>query len=431
MKRILIITELFYPMNRIGAIRPTKLAKFLQKNNYEVTVFTSAKCLSDIHIEPSFPYSVIYAPQTKEELPTNSKYTVAQKAINSDQKLNKFLYELKLVKRQTIAYKDGKAFLASFVKALDEFTLSLNDFDCVFSTFGPVGSLLAGMEAKKRKPSLIWINDFRDPMVSQIMPKSFAPYYWHLQKKSIKNADYTVTVSEGYKKRISYRNISKEILVIPNGFDKEEQVAFHCSKKLFSFAYVGTLYEGKRDISILFKFLKELMSEGVLNSDNTIFHYAGNDGAFLKSQASRFGLEKIIQDHGNVNREMSLQIQAEARFLVLATWNDKGEEGVFPGKILEYMLMEKPIISIVGGLLPNSEVSQTIRQLRLGVSCEEADPQSMEELRDWLFMQVEEYNNGNKAYFVPDLAAVSQRFSWENIVERFCELINGKKEHFC
>ena len=46
------------------------------------------------------------------------------------------------------------------------------------------------------------------------------------------------------------------IIVIPNGFDKDDLVIDGSNDKSFSFAYVGTLYEGKRDVSSFFKCLQ-------------------------------------------------------------------------------------------------------------------------------------------------------------------------------
>ena len=58
-KNILIISELFEPMNAIGAIRPSKLAKFLADHGYNVTVYTSISTLSDKQYNPT-KFTVLY-----------------------------------------------------------------------------------------------------------------------------------------------------------------------------------------------------------------------------------------------------------------------------------------------------------------------------------------------------------------------------------
>lgn len=430
-RKILIVSELFYPMNRIGAVRPTKLAKYLNMRGYEVTVFTSNECLLNDNCLPILPYSVIYARKTKPQV-TDRKNTENDKHVdNRKGKIghNKIIYnvlqEMRMTKRQYYSYKKGKEFCQLFCEYIDSGKLKIEDYECVFSTFGPIGSMLSGMEAKRRNPSLIWINDFRDPMVSQIMPKIFVPYYGHLQKKSINAADYTVTVSEGYRKRMGFRAMKGNIIVIPNGFDKDDLVIDGSNDKSFSFAYVGTLYEGKRDVSILFKCLQGLIEKNILSLDQISFHYAGYEGNVLKAQAQKYGLEQTVYDHGLVSREESIRIQSSVRFLVLSTWNDKGEEGVFPGKLIEYMLMDKPVVSIVGGALNNSEVTQVINNMRLGISCENADKNSEKKLYKWINKQALQFAEGKPAIFNPDRDTISKTYDWEHIVERFCEIING------
>lgn len=433
MKKILIISELFFPMSKIGAVRPTKLAKYLHLKGYGVTVFTSDECLQKVENAPSLPYSVVYA--KKQNVPmTGNKQTADDKAANLGKEtgrsvhsriVNNVLQEMRMTKRQYYSYQKGKAFHQLFCDYINLGEIRLEEFECVFSTFGPIGSLLSGMEAKKRNPSLIWINDFRDPMVSQIMPKSFAPYYKHLQRKSINTADYTVAVSEGYKKRMSFHRMKGNISVIPNGYDKDDLLIDESSDVSFSFAYVGALYEGKRDVSTLFKCLRELIDNQIIKSEQIQFHYAGNEGNVLLAQAQKYELGETVVDHGLVNREESIKIQSRVRFLVLSTWNDKGEEGVFPGKLLEYMLMYKPVVSIVGGALSNSEVTQVINKMRLGISYENADKDTEKLLYEWLKKQAIQFAEGKPAIFNPDREAISQTYDWEHIVERFCELING------
>ena len=430
MKRsVLIISELFYPSSRIGAVRPTKLAKYLHRKGYDVTVFTSAACLGGT-AAPAPAYRVLYAGAQAPAAarPAEARRAGAAPAAARRPRLtDALLQELRMTKRQYLAYAQGRAFRRLFCEALENGSLCLDDFDCVFSSFGPVGSLLAGMEAKKRRPAILWINDFRDPMVSQITPKTFAPFYTYLQRKSIRMADCTVTVSDGYRKRMRFRRMKRPLTVIPNGFDREDRGGLDVTAPAdkLSFAYVGALYEGKRDLSVLFRCLRRLVDEGVLSAERLSFDYAGGEGGVLYAQAERYGLGQIVDDHGWVSREESLRIQSRARCLVLATWNDRGEEGVFPGKLLEYMLLNKPVVSVVGGSLGGSEVTQVIERYRLGVSCENADPDAEQTLYAWLKGQALGLVQEEPVCFSPDQEAIIRAYDWDNLAERFCELIDG------
>ena len=431
-KKIMIISELFFPKNSVGSVRPTKLAKYLNLNGYDVTVFTSNECLSGKSEASNSPYMVIYAEVVKTH---NEKLVYVQQTENNAIKENPknslfyaFLQSLKRTKRQYLAYRQGRNFYRTFCNYVDDGRLKLEDFDFVFSTFGPIGSLLAGMEAKKRKPSVVWINDFRDPMVSKIMPKLFDPYYMYLQKKSMAVADHVVTVSEGYRSRMLTKESANKFEVIPNGFDSDDLPEANPNttiNSLFDMTYVGALYEGKRDLSPLFKALKQLSDEEILPKEKMIFNYAGKDIKYLTAQAKQYGMEGIVKGHGFLSRVDCLNLQHNSRFLVLSTWNEKGEEGVFPGKFIEYMLMNKPIISVVDGNLAGSEVTSTIHKFSLGVSYESADKNTEHELYEWLKEQAVQFNNGKPAIFDPDSEGIEQRYNWKNIVKRFCELIDG------
>jgi glycosyltransferase involved in cell wall biosynthesis len=421
-KRVLIISEIFYPSNRIGGIRPTKLAKYLHKMGYEITVFTSDNNIDDQSFAP-LPFQVIYSHQKDGKQTTDNRKRVKPKKQN----VNAFIQELKRLKREVFDLKKNLKFLSSFKMHIADGSIDLSGYDCVFSTFGPIGSLLCGLEAKKTRKSIKWINDFRDPMVSQITSRILRPIYKRFQNRSIEKADYTTTVSYGYSKRIGHNAPNKKIFVIRNGYDVEDKPQISQAESgasSFSFAYTGTLYEGKRDISVLFEQLNRLINDKDIDKEKVIFHYAGLDYEFLRKQAGKYGLENIIIDHGMVSRTESIKILSESRFLVLSTWNDKGEEGVFPGKILEYMLMEKPIISLVGGALPNSEITKVIVDNRLGISYESAAPQLEKDLYEWLKEQATRFNDSRPALFDPDSESVSREFDWNNIVKAFSELID-------
>jgi hypothetical protein len=218
----------------------------------------------------------------------------------------------------------------------------------------------------------------------------------------------------------------EKCIVIPNGFDEEDRVTEAITEDgMFSFAYVGALYEGKRDLSLLFQAIREMIDAGAMDMEKIRFHYAGSEVSFLIGQAQKYGLEGIIEDHGHLTHEACLKLQASVRFLVMCTWNEKGEEGVFPGKLIEYMLMKKPVINITNGKLPYCEVTQVIRDLDLGVSCEEADGDSYTALKWWLEEQKRAFLAGDAAIFHPKAEEIDAKYNWKNIVKRFGELIDG------
>lgn len=423
MKRVLIVSSLFEPINAIGAVRPSKLAKYLSKDGYCVDVFTTSEGLRCIETKAK-PYHVIY--DTPINTQSKSVKTSIPQMNGTKKKVNTaFVHELKKAYRQLGVLRKGFTFRERFIEAINEQRIHIDSYDCVFTTFGPVGSLLCGLALKKKKPDILWINDFRDPMVSDIMPKLLAPYYGYLQNKSIDKCDIITTVSNGYKKRMIKNRYIDKCAVIPNGYDDADDSFDQGIQNdgLLTFAYVGALYEGKRDLSELFSMIHLLIEKGKIEKEKIKFHYAGDSYEFLKQQAKKYHMEDIILNHGVVSRRESLMIQKQAKILVLSTWNDRGEEGVFPGKLIEYMQMKKPIFSVVNGKLPGSEVSETIAKYSLGVSFEEADLGSRETAIKWLESSIRQYKETGEIPFLGDVTRIDEQYNWKNLVKKFEKLM--------
>lgn len=261
-------------------------------------------------------------------------------------------------------------------------------------------------------------------MVSKEMPLLLLPYLKCIQNYCVSTADYITTVSKGYRKRIECKKHSKKVRVIPNGYDKSDIKKKIEDVNTFSFAYVGALYEGKRDLGAFFEGIKQIIDSGILTKSEIEFHYAGRDFEYLHKQADTYGLEDILINHGVVSREMSFEIQLSSRYLVLSTWNEIGEEGVFPGKLIEYMLMKKPIVSIVGGNLMNSEVTEVIHELNLGYSYETMNSDKKQMFYDWLMSEAKRFREGLPVDFHPNSKDIDKRYNWDNIINCFEEIIN-------
>lgn len=109
--------------------------------------------------------------------------------------------------------------------------------------------------------------------------------------------------------------------------------------------------------------------------------------------------------------------------LVLSTWNEKGEEGVFPGKFLEYMLIGKPIVSVVDGNIPESEVKQVMTEGNFGVTYEAANStEDFALLKEYIKKQYDKVTNGENVEFEPN-KDVLDRYNYENIMQRIEDLI--------
>lgn len=420
MKKVLIISEMFFPSNAVGAVRPTKISKYLTKLGYEVDVVT--KNSVDKQNQNVF-FHKIYAwdgnVSSFETPMVTSQHTTPQKHSWIYRKLYSIFYLMKniLNARATV----------SRLKRLLNGELGENKYDVVISSFGPLSSLLCGLYYKKSHPEVKWICDFRDPVVVDVVSKIFHPYYRYLQNKACKKADVITTVSKGYFDRICGKKYASKAFMIPNGYDREDATAFneHRKNEKLTFAYAGILYSGKRDISPLFAAIRELIDEGVVSPEKICVEYAGRDFMYLDEQAQKYCLRDVLCNHGQMNRKECLEFQHNSDILLLATWNDKNEIGVFPGKFLEYMLMNKPIVALVSGDIPDSEVKVVMDEGNFGVVYEEAsDRVDFENLKNYIKREYNEWSVSKKISFEPK-KEVLERYNYRTIIRQIEDLING------
>lgn len=418
MKKVLLVSYYFAPNNAIGAVRPTKIANRLSEMGYEVDVFTYGYSSNDSFHE-NVKASMVYRinDEKKEQKPYVS---------GGPQKVsNKLIMCVKKHVRAYNAHKLYKSFFKQFVEVYEK-ELHKNGYDAVFTTFGPICALQTGLYIKSKYPEINWICDFRDPAVVKLHPFLYKPMYYFLQEKACKKADRIVAVSNGYLNRICKGRYADKAIMIPNGYDlsDKESVDITPNNDILRLAYVGSLYEGKRDLSPIFRSIRELIDEGKVDSQNIVFEYAGTQFFVAEAQAAKYDMTDILHNNGLLERKNCLDLQFSSHALILSTWNEKGEEGVFPGKFLEYMLIGRPIISVVDGNLGNSEVSQVMREGALGVSYESAnDKTDFIGLKDYIYTLYTKIVLEGGFEFSPN-QEVLERYNYDNIMKRIEALIN-------
>ena len=427
MKKILILSYNFAPRQTVGVIRPTKLAQALAEAGNQVDVV----CVKPFgNLDHSFDavlekLNITYIDRIiveEKATPAGAKPKAAPAP--APKKKNTLIRKAKTEVREILKITRSIDFARKFEKIVLADKEKYSSYDACFSSYGPVASHLMGIVMKKHCPNVKWIADFRDPMVVNLTTPLTKKYRGDLQEKVCRKADVLVAVSNGYADRIFGEKYKAKSKVIYNGFDRSDiDVEGIEPDGLFSFTYVGALYAGKRDIRPLFDVLKELCDEGSIDRNDIVINYGGNNLHILADQAAQFGLEDRIRDHGMLPRAKSLELQASARHLIHATWNEKGENGVFPGKFLEYIMMGRSIISLVSGDEPNSEVTVVVKKAGLGITYEEVTKDSdRTALKEYILNDYINYKAGR----VPDLhinADEVNRFDFANAARQIEELI--------
>ena len=440
-KRILIVSYYFAPQNVIGAVRPTKLAKYLTRMGHEVTVISGGGLdgLNDPTLERDLQELkdvrlckewsplrdwYIYKAAKKQAAPAAAPSAPAAAEETAQPSALK-----KLVKNAVNAvyvYLDWFAD-RNFCRLAKRELKKLNGtYDVVFSTYASYAVHEVSQLAKKKGLAKKWFADFRDEvgMPFACQEKRKQRYLQMIRR----DADIVSAVSQGFLEMMNFDDIGR---VLSNGFDREDipQVdAAPCGNEL-RVVYCGQMQDsrrevGDRDITPMFRVLRRLVDEKRIAKEKIKLVYAGREGALFTRYAAKSGLESCVEDHGQVSRKQSIALQKGADVLLMASHHMASQKGILTGKLFEYMMMDKPIVCCMGGDLPNSGVKQVLEETGMGLCCEHANAlQDEEKLYAYVGSLVEKWQtNGDllegkkeenvESYAYPGLAKTLE--SWIN-----------------
>ena len=440
MENLLIITHYFEKDGIMGSVRWTNFAHRLSKD-YNVFVLTHGDGVSEkeFKVKQSKNVKVIevdnlcsYVKNSqKRHANSNPVSYSANSASNAKTSLKSKVKAILRSVLQTLSLKKTAKKNYNVVKKyLKENGIK---FDYVISTSRPfINSYTAKHFAVNHKAK--WILDQRDlPLSEEATNVEFK-----LFKKEFKKLDkhvfrYTI-VSKGMKDGLGYLydfspKMMDKVYVLYNGYtqaDKRDKEPPISNDKL-TFAFTGDLYAGKRDLTMLLDAIRQLIDQSKCSEQDFLVNYAGGAVESLNEQAKPFNLERIINNNGKVSHEQAVKLQNSSDILLLPTWNTQRDQGILTGKIYEYMLAEKPILTITAGEIPNGEATQTINELNLGIAVETCDYENgVSKLQDYLLMQLQNKKQSKELCFSPDKEGI-KRFDHDNLVEEIKNILRAEK----
>ncbi|MBY0145148.1 glycosyltransferase family 4 protein [Neobacillus niacini] len=395
MKRVLIISQHFYPEIGSHANRMKHLYMQLKKQNYDVTIFTS---------EPSYPNKKIYENGDfwDEESLNCEKDNIVRISINSrkysNSILNRLFYYLEVaLKFILLIIKDRKR------------------YDYVFATSPPIFTGFVGLFAKYRYKSK-FIIDIRD-----LWPESLKGvgvfnnplilgFFGALEKMLYRKSDKIVINSLGFQEHIQQKGkIDKsKILFIPNGAMREELASIKDREKTADkIIYAGNL--GLAQNTELINQLVPLLDEQGIKL--TIIGYGINKNELFNS----------IKEYKNVTiinpltRKECFKIISK-HDLGLVTLKDKEVfKTVLPGKIIDYMTCGVPIVGVIDGY-----AKEIVEEEQVGIASNTDDPQQiLSHIKSLL-----DNDNLRKEMSEREQQVILNQFNWETNIKKLVEYMN-------
>ncbi|GER60163.1 glycosyl transferase family 1 [Patiriisocius marinus] len=444
-KKILIITTAFAPKNVIGAIRITKLVKYLERLDYDITV-----------ISPELDeYTKIDKSLLSKEIDVVKKHTISQ----SDWFVKMFLKKrnVMLQKQSASNYmtkkqnenilKSLKALLFTYLQFIYTIIRNLDwkknvisfikenyvegEFDFVLSSYPALGDHWAANWVRKNKFANTWFADFRDPINYETNSTWLKlKINTSFQNRILSQTDYATCISKDLFKKFNSKYHYK-LKFLPNGFDtddldKDLLVNNSVPSNVLTFCYVGSLYGGTRSLKSFFKGLKYLIEqEDNIDVNSFKLVYAGSEFNELYKQASQFNLTEILEDRGRVSRTESISIQNTSDMIIVVTWNTIKDQGILTGKLFECFLTQKTILGIVNGNLPNSEFKNIIHEVDGGFAFEDASLDydlDFKKLTNFIYDKFKEKNEFGilKNSYNNKL----ENFDYKNITKKLVSFIN-------
>jgi glycosyltransferase involved in cell wall biosynthesis len=227
-------------------------------------------------------------------------------------------------------------------------TIQSKQIDILFSSSNPlVCHIIASWLCKRAK--ILWVADFRDLWSlnhnNKLRGLSLFFQRW-LEKRVTYNSGCLITVSEPLAKDLENLHL-KEVVSITNGFDEEEYLEEVLLTSKITITYTGRLYNNWQDSTPLLQALSQLKREGRTSADNIVVRFYGiNVDEIISPLIKKYGLEDIVKIYGLIPYHESLIRQRESTLLLLLTWNNPEDKGIYTGKIFEYLGAGRPVLAI-------------------------------------------------------------------------------------
>ncbi len=212
----------------------------------------------------------------------------------------------------------------------------------------PVHWGVASIRSDKHRIAGVWVADCGDPYVGRENDTFRVPFYFkYVEKWFMRKADYVTVPTQGAVEAY-FPEFHEKIKVIPQGFKfSDYNLAGHVGKNPCpTFAYAGMFIPGRRDPAEFINYLMDQETDYRFH----IYTKTPNHVPELRLKDS----EKIIL-HEPIPREELLPVLSHMDFLV--NFDNIGNKQT-PSKLIDYLILGKPVLSIRTGHLDISLVKE-------------------------------------------------------------------------
>ena len=171
----------------------------------------------------------------------------------------------------------------------------------------------------------------------------------YMEKSVFTNANYVECAWNGIIKDAlaKYPDLdASKFLHVPNGFDSNDfpDVQYKANDK-FTLTYTGSMY-GRRNPESLFVAIEELIAEGKIDKKEIVLRFVGRFGNEVNDMFEQATFADRIEIIGYVPHSESIAMIMKSDVLLLIVDESKESKEIVPGKVYEYIGVNRPLIAI-------------------------------------------------------------------------------------
>lgn len=394
MKKVLIVSYFFPPVNVIASKRYGTMCKYFEKNGYIPYVLTTKhdeNIGTNLRLDYKLPIDkkrIIRIGSTRHDIETLSL---------GWNFICRFLGDWKYCSR-TIELSG----IAWYEKVKTELKLkNLENIDIIIGTFPPMANLFVALYLSK-KLKVPFIAEIRD-LISDYseVPIGYKSTFWIdkiIELRVLRKAAAIVTVTSGYKNILKLRYPEKKIKCIYNGWNeeilpKQEILNPQTNKYLY---YAGTLYLHRLEsFKLIVRCLKIINN---CKQEKYKFIVRSNGPIDLNARAKNIvrqeGMLEYVSIFSSVSEDIVKMEQEKAYInIVLSSIHseDKALMTTVPGKVYELLKGRAPILAIVP---EHSDVAKVLNYTNKGIASIEE-----EKIIEFIIKNNENYVGNQKIIF--------------------------------
>ncbi len=414
MKKILFISFYYNHNNEIASKRLQGIAKYLPDYGWQPIVIVPKTNNETVHLEGVTVIETEYQDMISKFLP-KSQGTETKTEATSQNQQNKFVSKAISTAGEIFAYPDGMKYWKKPAFETCSQIIEEEDIKVILSSSFPITAHVIAHDLSE-KYNIPWIADLRDLWnLNPYVHHTFIRNYFErkLELKTFKNADILTTTTPLAKETLQTLHPNKRIVSVVSGYDPQDFEGLKQTRTndKLTLMYAGSLYNGKRDPSILFEAISELANEKKIDATKIMVNFYG-DTTNLKELSKKYNIEPIVNIHGKISHEEVLENQMNSDILLLISWMDEKEKMFIPGKVYEYMGSRKPILSI--GYREGS-LKDLIEKTNIGYHTS-----NLQDCKKAIYDYYLKYINNELKYSGNEFA---EEYSMENTAKNFSKLL--------